>query len=51
MRYHIGDRLTYKGRNGTVLKVIDYHTGIGYVRLLMDDVRVPYWVEFSMVEP
>lgn len=49
--YGIGQRLSWNGMLGTVVNVIDYKNGQGYVRLSVDERNgLPYWVEFNKVK-
>lgn len=50
MMFATGDRLTWKGRYGTAITVLQTRAGKGYVRLLLDDVHLPYWVEYNYLE-
>jgi len=48
MMFIKGDRLTWQGRTGTVINIHDNRSNShGYVRLLLDDVHLPYWVEYN----
>lgn len=42
-----GDHVAWGERTGTVLAIVRYRNGPGYVRLLLDDVSLPYWVELN----
>lgn len=43
--FRIGERLSWNGRTGVVLAAQPRPDGGGYVRLLMDDVPLAYWVD------